>query len=448
MSRCSNGLNLQAAPGQSWRVAACLLTGLWVSALLSGCDTSVTLLPSPPVAPDKVSPIAGSPVDHIVIIMQENRTFDNLFHGFPGADSAQSGLSNGVEIPLQPVSLSDSRDLDHSHLRWIQDVNHGAMDGFAQSQFSPSTLPYSYVPESEIEPYWTMAREYVLGDRMFQSNTGPSYPSHQYLIAGQSAGVAENPSGGWGCDAGSSSLAPLIGPNGTEVLPGLPPCFDYQTVADLLDLKGVSWRYYAPDPDDSFYELSAYQAIRHIRYGSDWQTNVIYPDTRVLTDIAHGELAQVTWIVPDLENSDHPGSGTVDGPDWVASIVNAIGQSQFWNSTAIFVTWDDWGGWYDHVLPPRIDEMGFGFRVPLLVVSPWAKHGYVSHEVHEASGFIRFIEYDFNLGSLGQRDENADYFADCFDLTQPSEPFVPIVAGTPSGDFTPRKSLRAVKANE
>jgi phospholipase C len=168
----------------------------------------------------------------------------------------------------------------------------------------------------------------------------------------------------------------------------------------------------------------------------------------VLTDIAHGELAQVTWIVPDLENSDHPGSGTVDGPDWVASIVNAIGQSQFWNSTAIFVTWDDWGGWYDHVLPPRIDEMGFGFRVPLLVVSPWAKHGYVSHEVHEASGFIRFIEYDFNLGSLGQRDENADYFADCFDLTQPSEPFVPIVAGTPSGDFTPRKSLRAVKANE
>jgi phospholipase C len=100
------------------------------------------------------------------------------------------------------------------------------------------------------------------------------------------------------------------------------------------------------------------------------------------------------------------------------------------------------------VLPPRIDEMGFGFRVPLLVVSPWAKHGYVSHEVHEASGFIRFIEYDFNLGSLGQRDENADYFADCFDFSQPSEPFVPIVAGTPSGDFTPRKSLRADKANE
>jgi phospholipase C len=384
---------------------------------LTGCGASIIFTPSPPVAPDKVSPVPGSPIDHIVIIMQENRTVDNLFNGFPGADTVQTGLSNGVEIPLKPVSLADGRDLEHSHMRWLKDVNNGAMDGFEQKG---STLAYSYVPETEVEPYWTLGRQYVLGDRMFQSNTGPSFVAHQYLIAGQSANVAENPSGGWGCDAGSGSTAALIGPNGTE-LPGVPPCFDYQTIADLLDQKGVSWRYYAPGPGDSFYELSAFQAVRHIRYGPDWQNNVISPQNRILTDIAHGELAQVTWVIPDWTHSDHPGSGSLEGPDWVASIVNAIGQSKFWNSTAIFVTWDDWGGWYDHVLPPKIDEMGPGFRVPLLIISPWARHGYVSHRFHEASGFIKFIEYDFDLGTLGARDAGADYFTDCFDFSaQPS----------------------------
>lgn len=394
-----------------------------------GCSTAVEVLkPSPALLSETALPAAGSPIDHVVIIMQENRTFDNLFNGFPGADSVQSGVSNGKVIPLQPVSLSDSRSLDNSHLSWVRAVNNGAMNGFAQ------TLAYSYVPEAEDEPYWTLAREYVLGDRMFESSSGPSYPSHQYLIAGQSALIAENPSEGWGCDAGSDSLAPLIGPNGTEVTPGLPPCFDYQTVTDLLNKAGVSWRYYAPDPNDGFYELAAFQAVRHIRYSTDWQTKVIFPATRFLVDIANNELAQVTWIVPDSDNSDHPGTGTANGPNWVASIVNAIGQSKYWNTTAIFVTWDDWGGWYDHVLPPKVDEMGLGFRVPLLVISPWAKHGYVSHTVHEASGFITFIEHNFNLGSLGQRDASADGFADCFDYAQRMEPFVPVATGTSSAD--------------
>jgi phospholipase C len=425
MSYVSLGASPMLQPGSSWRRIVCLVAGLCSAALFAGCGASIVLNPSPPVAADTVSPVVGSPIDHIVIIMQENRTVDNLFNGFPGADTVQSGLSNGINVPLRPVSLADGRDLDHSHMRWLKDMDNGEMDGFAQSQVNPSTLAYSYVPEKDDEPYWTMARNYVLGDRMFQSNTGPSFVAHQYLIAGQSADVAENPSGGWGCDAGSSSTAALIGPNGTE-LPGVEPCFDYQTVADLLDEKGVSWRYYAPGPGDSFYELSAFQAVRHIRYGSDWEKNVISPQNKVLVDLAHGELAQVTWIIPDWTHSDHPGSGSLEGPDWVASIVNAIGQSQYWRSTAIFITWDDWGGWYDHVLPPKIDEMGPGFRVPLLVVSPWTKHGYVSHQFHEASGFIRFIEYNFDLGTLGQRDAGADYYTDCFDFTQTPKTYVPI----------------------
>ncbi|MGA9783195.1 MAG: alkaline phosphatase family protein, partial [Terracidiphilus sp.] len=209
-------------------------------ASLSGCGASIALIPSPPVSQSTVSPIPGSPIQHIVVIMQENRSFDNLFNGFPGADTVESGLSNGVEVPLRPVSLGDSRDLSHSHKEWWKDWNNGNMDGFAQSG---SMLPYSYVPERDVEPYWTMAKNYVIGDRMFQSNTGPSFVAHQYMIAGQSGSVAEDPTGSvWGCDADPGSTAALIGPNGTE-LPGVFPCFDYQTVADLLDEKGVTWRY-------------------------------------------------------------------------------------------------------------------------------------------------------------------------------------------------------------
>ncbi len=253
------------------------------------------------------------------------------------------------------------------------------MDNFATN--GPA---YSYINPSETEPYWTLAKTFTLGDRMFQSNTGPSFVAHQYMIAGQSAHASENPTGGvWGCDAAAGATVALLGPNGTDLLPGVFPCFDYKTMADLLDAKGITWRYYAPGPTtDSFYIISAYQAIRHIRYGMDWTSDVISPETQVLTDIANGKLAQVTWIVPSFNNSDHPGAPP-QGPDWVASIVNAIGASQYWNSTTIFIAWDDWGGFYDHVLPPQTDDMGLGFRVPVIVVGPYAKRGYVSHVTHE-----------------------------------------------------------------
>ena len=267
----------------------------------------------------------------------------------------------------------------------------------------------------------SLAQQYVLGDHMFQSNTGPSFVAHQYMIAGQSGDVAENPTGSvWGCDAAPGTTAALIGPNGTE-LPGVFPCFDYQTTADLLDRKGVTWRYYAPGSGDNFFLLSAYQAVRHIRFGKDWDQNVISPSRRVLVDIKAGELAQVTWIVPDFAHSDHPGSGS-EGPAWIAAIVNAIGNSPYWNSTAIFISWDDWGGWYDHVSPTKVDAMGPGFRVPLLIVSPYAKHGYITHHFHEASGFIAFIEHNFDLGTLGARDAGTDAFSDCFDYTQTPTP--------------------------
>ena len=396
--------------------------GAWIFAGLIGCGGSIIPSPSPPVPVSTVSPIPGSPIQHIVIIMQENRSFDNLFNGYPGADTVQGGMNGSELVPLKEVALGDSRDLSHSHMRWLKDWDNGQMDGFEQDG---SLLPYSYVPRKDVEEYWTLAQQYVLGDHMFQSNTGPSFVAHQYLIAGQSGDVAENPTGSvWGCDAAPGTTAALIGPNGTE-LPGVFPCFDYQTTADLLDRKGVTWRYYAPGSGDNFFLLSAYQAVRHIRFGKDWDQNVISPSRRVLVDIKAGELAQVTWIVPDFTHSDHPGSGS-EGPAWIAAIVNAIGNSPYWNSTAIFISWDDWGGWYDHVSPTKVDAMGPGFRVPLLIVSPYSKHGYVTHHFHEASGFIAFIEHNFDLGTLGARDAGTDAFSDCFDYTQTPNPLAPI----------------------
>jgi phospholipase C len=386
---------------------------------LSGCGSGGIPPTASEALPPESSALTPSPIQHVVIIMQENRTLDNLFNGFPGADTVQTGTHNGQSIPLVPVSLGDPRDLDHSHTGFWRDWHNGKLDGF-------DTRGYAYVPQSQIVPYWTLAANYTLGDRMFQSNTGPSFPAHQYMIAGQSGNGDENPTGGvWGCDAAPNARVALIGPNGTD-LPGVYPCFDYTTMADLLDTRHISWRYYAPDSTDGFFIISAFQAIRQVRFGNDWTRRVLSPQTRILTDIAKGQLAQVTWIVPDYDHSDHPGSKSTEGPDWVASITNAIGASPFWNSTAIFITWDDWGGWYDHVLPPQVDAMGLGFRVPVLVVSPYAKHGYVSHVTHESSGFLTYIEANFGLPSLGARDEHADGFTDCFDYTQAPKPYTRI----------------------
>jgi phospholipase C len=372
-----------------------------------------TIVPGTPVT---------QPIQHIVVIMQENRSFDHLFNGFPGADTVQSGMNGGTQVTLQPTPLGNGPDVDHSHTNWWRQWDNGKMDGFGNEG---TLLPYSYIRQSEVQPYWTMAQQFTIGDRMFQSNTGPSFVAHQYMIAGQSGRASENPnSAQWGCDAPAGSLVATVGPNGTD-LPGVFPCFDYQTMGDLLDAQGVSWRYYAPGTTDSYFIISAYQAIRHIRYGADWQNKVISPETQVLTDIKNGQLAQVTWIVPTLNNSDHPGAPPY-GPDWVASIVNEIGASPFWSSTAVFIAWDDWGGWYDHVPPPQVDAMGLGFRVPLIVVSPYAKQGYVSHVQHESGSILRFMEETFGLPSLGTRDSLSDNLSDCFNYAQTPVPYVKV----------------------
>jgi phospholipase C len=397
---------------------------LSLNLLLVGCGFSLH-------GASPATPAQTQKIKHIVVIMQENRTFDNLFNGFPGADTVQSAMSEGKAVKLQAIPFEQGTDIDHSHTAWWKSWHNGLMDDFAHDAYPIPHLPYAYVPHSETVPYWDLAQQYTLGDRMFQSNNGPSFPAHQYMIAGQSGNADENPNGTpWGCDAPKTETVALIGPNGTD-LPGVYPCFDYVTMADLLDARGITWNYYASSETsgDLGFIWSAYQAIHHIRFGPDWANHVISPNAQVLTDIRNGKLAQVTWITPQLAYSDHAGPGcTKEGPSWVADIVNEIGASPFWDSTVIFISWDDWGGWYDHVPPPEVDNMGLGFRVPLIVVSPYARKGYISSQIHEFSGFLRYTEEVFTLPSLGARDATADDFADCFDYTQAVTPYTSIPA--------------------
>jgi trimeric autotransporter adhesin len=386
------------------------------------------------------STLVVTPIQHVVVIFQENRTPDNLFGSnpnfLPGVDIATSGVnSNGVQIPLTADVLANNYDLGHSHASFEAMYDNGNMDGAdnvvvicnpAGGSCPPANPQFKYVDNSTglLNPYFQLAEQYTFGDRMFQTNQGPSFPAHQFIISGTSAPTAtsdlfaaENPQGGTlpgsdtGCTAPSNQTVLMIDPTGNESSRQY-PCFDHGVLTDLLDNAEISWRYYAPTAGSLW---TGPNAIEHLRNGPDW-ANVVIPQSKVLSDIASGDLAGVSWVIPTSQNSDHAGSNDGGGPSWVASVVNAIGSSPYWSNTAIIITWDDWGGWYDHVPPTIINSYEYGFRVPLIVVSPYAKQAYVSHVTHDFGSILKFIEGTFNLPSLGYADVPADDLSDCFKL--------------------------------
>jgi phospholipase C len=423
----------------------------------------------------------SSPIKHVIVVIQENRTFDNMFHGFPGANTVNAGKGHGTTYTLQPIPLTWPHDLNHDHPQFLEDYDQGKGDGFddeiigfkkgpgcsdVSSQLNQPAcwiiskqkiwkqMPFSYVKQHDVQPYWTLASEYGLGDNAFASNNGPTYVAHQYLIAGQSGHAAEVPSTQpWGCGGpeggkdpetvellayGQANPPVFSAATGHEV-PGPFPCFTYPTIADLLDSAGVSWSYYV-SASLAGRNLNGFSSIQQIYKGPDWK-NMKSPDTKILTDITNKKLANVSWVMPAGQNSDHPGPQSGDkGPSWVASIANAVGKSSYWNSTAIIVMWDDWGGWYDHVHPPQYPDPqtkareGLGFRVPLIVVSPYAKPGYISHTQYEIASTLRFIEETFGLpfickcplSQMTYADQRANSFDDMFDFTQQPRRYKPV----------------------
>jgi phospholipase C len=395
-------------------------------------------LSGPAIAPD-----AGlQNIQHVVIVMQENRSFDDLFQGYPGADSASSGKkSNGQTVQLQAISMTAPYDIDHRKSAHDLALDGGKMDGFDREYVggNSSGYPnpqYGYVPRTESQPYFDMAAQYVLADRMFTSHVDASFVSHQYIIAGQANHSVDLPNGfPWGCGASSGVTVATLKKDGTFG-PNQVPCFNYTTLADELEGAGRTWRFYATGTNDIGYTWSAYQAVNHIYNGPDWTNDVVNPPSKFVTDVLNGSLATVTWITPALLDSDHSSNGSASGPAWVASIVDAVGRSTFWDSTAIFILWDEWGGWYDHVVPPVVDYDGLGFRVPLLVISPYAKPGHVSHVRYEHGSILRFIEDRFALPRMAASDRRANSPAkDCFDFAQRPRPFKPFAVPPRRPDF-------------
>ncbi len=273
---------------------------------------------------DNIHVASSSKIQHIVIIVQENRSFDNIFAGFAGADAPTYGYEHdGTQVPLSAVSFKGP-DLEHSYKAAIVDWASGQMNGFDLSSPSSPTYPYSFVTRSDVNPYWSMAKQYVLADRMFPTEFGGSFAAHLNLIAGtdklsSTLAEADNPNNApWGCDAPSRTTTTTVDSSRKVHNDGPFPCFtQFQTMADTLDAAGVTWKYYAPQTidcpkrcDGGGLIWSEFDAISNVRNGPDWQRDVIYPQTTVLDDAQNGTLASVSWVMPDWKDSDHTGTNS------------------------------------------------------------------------------------------------------------------------------------------
>lgn len=373
-------------------------------------------------------------IQHIVFLVKENHTFDNYFGRFPGANGATSGtLSTGQIIPLGHMPDAAPCDICHGWQCAHTAIDGGKMDGFDKipgcllPNQNNIPLAYTQLQQQDIPNYFAYAQNFVLADNMFSSLEGPSLPNHLYTVAAQSGRVINNPPNNlsWGCDADSTTQVEVLDQLGNIVLEF--PCFDFQTLADTLQAAGVSWKYYAPGQGQSGYVWSTLDSIKHIRQTSLWAAHVV-SDTLFVADAANGNLPAVSWLVTSAGKSEHPPASVCQGENWTVQQLNAIMQGPDWKSTAIFITWDDFGGFYDHVAPAGVDTFGLGPRIPLLIISPFARMGFISHTQYEFSSVLKFIETRFKLGALTPRDSQANDTTDSFDFTQTPRP--PLILNT------------------
>ena len=411
---------------------------------------------------------SGSPIQHIVLIVQENRSFNNLFAGFPKATGTKVGKmrKNGkvVNVNLKETNLEDPKTLNHTYPAYQIAYDNGNMDAFNLIKFqltgkNEGVQPYAYVNPNQIQPYWQAATIYALADQLFQTQGSGSFIAHQDLIRGGTAidsndSLVDDPTGNgaWGCDSAPGTRTSLItiklqylrGQGPYPCTTKFPPSGSYQTLQNLLDAKSISWKYYTPVPKKGSVGAlwNAFLVISSVYNDqSEWNAHISSPETSILNDISNNALPQMSWVVPDAQNSDHPGYSSKDtGPSWVASIVNTIGKSKYWDSTAVIILWDDWGGFYDPVAPPPLDNQGGpGFRVPMIVVSPYVPQNEVSHTVYEFGSIIRFIEDTWSLGRLGTTDGTCTSMADMFNFSQSPRNFVSIPSSFSKSYFLRQK---------
>ena len=394
--------------------------------------------PSPSTS---VTPRVKNPIKHVVYIVKENRSFDNYFARYPGAEGADEAvLSNGRTVPLEKAVDVFEPDLGHGFFDGVISINGGKMDQFDLVKNGETMHGFTSFTRKGMPNYWAYADEFVLSDHTFSSMYGPTFPAHLYTVGAQAGRVTGNKleveePGGY-CDDPTETVYRFVKLTKKEVREVMRAekkadvdtigdywervraCFDFEVLPDQLIDRDISWTYYADNPS----WMNALLAIDHIRNSKYWDTNVRDPD-RFLRDVRREKLRRVNWLVPPPYANEHPGGTSVcAGENWTVQHINALMRSKYWKSTAIFITWDDFGGFYDHVPPPHLDIMGLGPRVPMLIISPWAKQGYIDSTQYEFSSVLKFIEDSFGLECMTARDCGANNMMDAFDFTQDVRP--------------------------
>ena len=443
------------------QLTALICAGLAACGVLAGCS-GPSSRPAPSSSPGAVEEVSGGPsgsyivpagihkIKHVIIVMQENRSFDTYFGTYPGADGIP--MKDGTPTVCVPNPekgageagggctrpYHDIADVNgggpHGKANAVADVDGGKMDGFIaqRDQAKPScTNPddpacsaggqpdvMGYHTGAEIPNYWTYAQDFVLDDHMFEPVKSWSLPDHLYLVSGWSA-KCKNASP-------MSCVNNIVGPYGaaqfdravdTELRTGTTSIdLAWTDVTWLLFVHHVSWAYYVqtgtqPDCDDDSAETCAPVAQSAMTPGiwnplplfgdvrADHQLNNVQSLDSYFAAAKAGTLPSVSWITPSNPDSEHPPASVHQGQAYVTSIINAAMKSPDWDSTAIFLAWDDWGGFYDHVVPPAVDQNGYGLRVPSLVISPYAKRGYIDHQILSSDAYLKFIEDDFLDGA-------------------------------------------------
>jgi phospholipase C len=376
-----------------------------------------------------------SVIQHIIFIIKENRSFDEYFGTFPGANGATSGeISTGAVIPLGHTP-DLVRDMGHNWTDAITAINNGLMNQFDlvnQGNINGDYMSMTQYYQTDIPNYWTYAQTFALSDAMFSSIQSGTFPNHLYTIAADSADVIFNPVGAggiqavnWGCDSPADTTVITQNPQGVQS--EVYPCFDNETLGDLLTDAGISWTSYAPLQNQNSYVYNTYDAINHIRNGTAWTTN-ISDWHNFINDAQNGNLPAVSWLVTDAANSDHPPNSACAGENNTVTQINAVMNGPDWNSTAIFLTWDDFGGFYDHVPPQSLDYYGLGPRVPLIIISPYAIPASITHTQYEFSSVLKFVETRYGLTALTARDSEANDMTDAFNFSQ--TPLAPLVLST------------------
>jgi phospholipase C len=480
-------------------VAACLLVG--------GQQATASTSPSPSATSTTgpVERVPGGPtgsyivppgihkIKHVIVIMQENRSFDSYFGTFPGADGIP--MQNGVPTVCLPnphgpcvKPYHDTADVNgggpHGEVNAIADVDGGKMDGFVEQQSEASgtcTNPddpacagqpdvMGYHTAAEIPNYWTYAEDFALDDHMFESVNSWSLPDHLYMMSAWSAKCKNS--------SPMSCVNNIVGPEGVgqmenavdaELTTGKTDIdFAWTDLTWLLYVHHVSWAYYVqdgfqPDCDDDSDETCAEPVQTFYTPGiwnplplfedvqKDHQLSNIQPLGDFLSAAKAGTLPSVSWIVPSSADSEHPPASVHTGQAYTTALINAVMESKDWDSTAIFLSWDDWGGFYDNVVPPTVDINGYGLRVPSIVISPYARKGYIDHQIFSQDAYLKFIEDDFlggarlNPATDGRPDPRPDVREDepilgsltqDFDFNQPPRPPVLLDTNPPTDSPT------------